>query len=222
MSMGMIPEGGGDDVEYGQRLWKALESQALAGASAKPLEVYKGQPPHGKFLELTWTADVVLDDHKGLATIKRSYGGKGVSAEAVNADRGGDLVYSEKINQDWRPAPRISGEPSVRTDWSALSRAQANHPSAAPDRTGWSSTSSTNRSRSGNTPASRSSRRSKAESIAIAPPVAATTSSSRTSSCRRARGLGYSRKTLRRRVSNTLPVLSVPIGHEPDSRYEVH
>lgn len=85
--MGMIPMGGGDDVKFAEELWKVLEKEDLAGATGKPLEVYKGQPPHGAFLEMTSRENVEVNGHKGLVIIKRNYGGPGVSIDTVNANR---------------------------------------------------------------------------------------------------------------------------------------
>lgn len=75
------------NVKYSQDLWSALAKAGLAGKSAKADTPYKGQAPHGAVLE-TITSEVTVGGLKGKVVVKRNYGGKGVSTDAVSKDRG--------------------------------------------------------------------------------------------------------------------------------------
>lgn len=77
------PFGGPADVAFGKKLWTSV-----AGYETWKLhtDVYRGQSPHGKFVRLysTW---VTVDGRSHPLIIKDNYAGRGVSAEAVGADR---------------------------------------------------------------------------------------------------------------------------------------
>ena len=105
-----MPFGDKDSVAYSQALWSSLEKAGLAGANAKALKPYKGQPPHGAILEQI-TSEVSVAGHKGTVVVKRNYGGEGVSIDAVSKDRGKFLkavtvmfkreAGYDKDNKDW-------------------------------------------------------------------------------------------------------------------------
>lgn len=87
-TMGMGPPmGSPEDIADADRLWIALETARLVGASAKKTTPYKGTPPHGAILEILHQ-EITVGGHRGIAIVKRNYGGPGVSTASVAADRG--------------------------------------------------------------------------------------------------------------------------------------
>ncbi len=85
--MGMGPPmGSAEDIDDANRLWAALEQARLVGPGSVSLQPYKGTPPHGAVLEITHRT-LSVNGHRGMAIVKRNYGGPGVSVQAVAADR---------------------------------------------------------------------------------------------------------------------------------------
>ena len=78
------PFGGADDVAFANKLWKAIDGYQDWKLTT---EVYKGQSPHGKWLRLfsTW---VTVDGKSFPIIVKDNYGGRGVTKEGVEQDRG--------------------------------------------------------------------------------------------------------------------------------------
>ncbi|MFQ5995828.1 MAG: cytochrome P460 family protein [Acidiferrobacterales bacterium] len=79
------PFGGEDDVKYSQALWKALTKAKMVGPGAIMSTPYKGQHPHGAVLD-TIDGTVKVKGQSGRVIVKRNYGGKGVSKQAVAND----------------------------------------------------------------------------------------------------------------------------------------
>jgi hypothetical protein len=87
-----------------------MAKAGLAGSSAKADTPYKGQAPHGAILE-TITSEVTVGGHKGKVIVKRNYGGKDLTMDAVKADRAKHLkavtvmfkreAGYDKDNNDW-------------------------------------------------------------------------------------------------------------------------
>ncbi len=77
------PFGGPKDVGFANKLWKAVEGYKDWKLTT---EVYRGQSPHGKWVRLfsTW---VTVDNKSYPIIIKDNYGGRGVTKEAIEADR---------------------------------------------------------------------------------------------------------------------------------------
>jgi len=109
--MGMGPPmGSSEDIDDANQLWAALEKANLAGPRAVTLKPYKGMPPHGAVLEVTHR-NLSVNGHRGIAIVKRNYGGPGVSVASVAANRGKFLkavtvMYKREAgydadNQDW-------------------------------------------------------------------------------------------------------------------------
>lgn len=84
--MGMIPMGSKQDIADADQLWTALKQAKLVGTNAKKATPYKGQPPHGKILEIL-SGDISVDGYVGFAIVKRNYGGPGVSTKSVGKNR---------------------------------------------------------------------------------------------------------------------------------------
>jgi len=83
------PFGDPDSVKYSKKLWKALGKAGMAGDDAILAKPYTGQHPHGAVLDtIQGTVKVGFGGHKGLAIVKRNYGGDGVSVQAVANDPG--------------------------------------------------------------------------------------------------------------------------------------
>ncbi len=82
LAWAQAPFGGPDDVKYAGTLWKALKKANLAGANAIMSTPYKGQAPHGAFLD-TIEGTVKVKGTTGAVIVKRNYGGQGVSKQAV-------------------------------------------------------------------------------------------------------------------------------------------
>ncbi len=109
MKKGM-PFGDADSIAYSKQLWQALEQASLVGPSARPDRVYTGTHPHGAMLE-TLSADLTVGGHRGEVLVKRNYGGPGITAGKVAADRAAWLkavtvMYKREAgydtdNQDW-------------------------------------------------------------------------------------------------------------------------
>ncbi|MFQ5935909.1 MAG: cytochrome P460 family protein [Acidiferrobacterales bacterium] len=81
------PFGGPEDVEYAAKLWKAMKKAKLVGAGAIQGTPYTGQHPHGAILD-TLDSTVKVGGKTGAVIVKRNYGGKGVSKQAVANDPG--------------------------------------------------------------------------------------------------------------------------------------
>lgn len=104
------PFGGEEDIAYSEQLWSALEDAKLVGPEAKPDEPYIGIEPHGAVLE-TLEEELKVGDHTGAVWVKRNYGPKGVSIEAVTENRDKHLksvtvMYKREAgydpdNQNW-------------------------------------------------------------------------------------------------------------------------
>ncbi len=77
------PFGGEEDVEYSQKIWKALTKAGYVGPGAMMSTPYTGQPPHGAILD-TIDGKLKVGRNTGEVIVKRNYGGEGVSKEAVN------------------------------------------------------------------------------------------------------------------------------------------
>lgn len=74
------------NVNYSKDLWAAMAKAGLSGAKAKADTPYKGQAPHGAILE-TITSEVTVGGHKGKVIVKRNYGGKDLTMDAVKTNR---------------------------------------------------------------------------------------------------------------------------------------
>lgn len=86
MMQGQAPFGDADSIAYSRELWSALERVRLVGPSAKPDRVYTGTHPHGAMLE-NLSDSVTVRGHEGEVIVKRNYGGPGITADKVAADR---------------------------------------------------------------------------------------------------------------------------------------
>ncbi len=77
------PFGGAEDVAFAKKVWKAIDGYEDWKLTTP---IYPGQSPHGKFLRLysTW---VKIGDKSYPIIIKDNYGGRGVTKEAIQADR---------------------------------------------------------------------------------------------------------------------------------------
>ncbi len=104
------PMGSAQDVSDANAVWGALESAKLAGDKAKKAKPYTGQHPHGAVLELLHKT-VTVNGHKGLAIIKRNYGGKGITNAKVRKNR---AKYLKAITVMFK---REKGYDSDNQDW---------------------------------------------------------------------------------------------------------
>jgi hypothetical protein len=86
MMQGMPPFGDAVSVAYSEALWQAMKQADLVGASARPDAVYQGTHPHGAMLETLYDR-VRVKGHEGEVIVKRNYGGPGITAGKVSADR---------------------------------------------------------------------------------------------------------------------------------------
>jgi len=108
--MKQMPFGGQDSVDYAVRLWSATTLANLTGPQMRPDRVYQGTHPHGAMLE-TLSDSVTVSGHSGEVIVKRNYGGPGITADKVAADRGQWLkavtvMYKreagyDSADQDW-------------------------------------------------------------------------------------------------------------------------
>ena len=73
------PFGNAEDIEYANNIWKKMEAKRLNSTLAN---LYVGGPPHGPVREVL---EGTIDGKRVI--VKRNYGGKGVSVEAVSQDR---------------------------------------------------------------------------------------------------------------------------------------
>ena len=106
----MMPFGDTDSVAWSRALWQALNQAGLAGASARPDGVYQGTHPHGAMLETLYDR-VKVKGVEGEVIVKRNYGGPGISAAKVAANRDAWLKAVtvmfkrepgyDSENQDW-------------------------------------------------------------------------------------------------------------------------
>lgn len=103
------PFGGPEDVKYSQALWKALTKADLVGPNAIMSTPYTGQHPHGAILD-TIDGTVKVKGTTGAVIVKRNYGGKGLTKQAVANDPGKYLkavtvMFKRKgydgDNKDW-------------------------------------------------------------------------------------------------------------------------
>lgn len=86
-AIAQAPFGDPDSIKYAQKLWKALGKADMVGSDAILSKHYKGQHPHGAVLDtIQGRVKVGFGGHKGLAIVKRNYGGDGVSVPAVAND----------------------------------------------------------------------------------------------------------------------------------------
>ena len=83
-SAGKMDFSGPDSVEYSQQLWSALSGAGMVGG-ALGSAAYKGVHPHGAVLT-TDTGEVTVGGHTGKVVVKKNFGGKDVSIDAVTAD----------------------------------------------------------------------------------------------------------------------------------------
>ena len=79
------PFGGAGDLSYAGRLWSALKADGLVGKGAIMSAPYTGVHPHGAILD-TIDARATVEGRTNVVIIKRNYGGKGVSKQAVAND----------------------------------------------------------------------------------------------------------------------------------------
>lgn len=108
--MGMVPMGSTTDQEDAAHLWAVLKQENLVGNSMKSSRTYPGSPPHGKFLQ-TLHQQVTVDGHRGIAIVKRNYGGPDVSVNAVEANPG---KYLKAVTVMFK---RESGYDAEDKDW---------------------------------------------------------------------------------------------------------
>jgi hypothetical protein len=85
------PFGGPQSIEFGKKLWIALEKANLVGNSQIRVKPYVGTEPHGFVLE-SIDASVMVEGRKGRVVVKRNYGPKGVGVEAVEESRAKHLA----------------------------------------------------------------------------------------------------------------------------------
>ncbi len=104
------PMGSPQDVTDADNLWGVLKSAKLAGKKAKKMKPYTGQHPHGAVLELLHKK-VTVNGHKGLAIIKRNYGGKNITNKKVSKNRG---KYLKAVTVMFK---REKGYDSDNQDW---------------------------------------------------------------------------------------------------------
>ena len=81
------PFGGADDMAYAGKLWSAMEKDGLAGSGAIVSTPYTGVHPHGAILD-TLDAMTTVDGKRNIVLVKRNYGGKGITKQAVASDPG--------------------------------------------------------------------------------------------------------------------------------------
>lgn len=82
-----VPFGTPEDLSYASKLWQNMEKGGLVGKGAIMSTPYTGMHPHGAILD-TIDAHTSVGNDKGVVIIKRNYGGKGVSKQAVANDPG--------------------------------------------------------------------------------------------------------------------------------------
>lgn len=85
MAESSMPFGGDDSVQYAAQLWKALQAADMLGSNAVISKPYKGQHPHGAVLD-TIEGPVKVGGHRGVAIVKRNYGGDNASTGSVATD----------------------------------------------------------------------------------------------------------------------------------------
>jgi len=101
--MAEMPFSGPTDVAYSKKLWEKLESSGLNSVEGN---LYVGGPPHGKVRE---TVEGIIDGKRII--VKRNYGGKGLSLEAVAKDR---AKYLKAVTV---MAKREKGYDAENKDW---------------------------------------------------------------------------------------------------------
>ncbi|PCI27398.1 MAG: hypothetical protein COB67_08575 [SAR324 cluster bacterium] len=104
------PFGNREDVEYSQKLWKALESSKLVGMNAIRSTPYTGVHPHGAILD-TMDTKLTIGDHTGMVIVKKNYGGPDVSKAAVASDPD---MYLKAVTVMFK---RETGYDSGNQDW---------------------------------------------------------------------------------------------------------
>jgi len=75
--------GGPEDIAYAAALWTALQNVKLAGGGAIQTKAYPGQQPHGAILQTMYTT-LSVEGLRNEVIVQRSYGGDGVSIQAVS------------------------------------------------------------------------------------------------------------------------------------------
>ncbi len=98
-----MPFSGKADVQYGKDMWKKIEA---AGLNSTPANLYVGGPPHGKVRE---TLEGTIDGKRVI--VKRNYGGKGITVDAVSKDR------TKWLKAVTIMAKREKGYDSDNNDW---------------------------------------------------------------------------------------------------------
>ncbi len=104
------PMGSAQDVNESKALWESLTAVRLVGKRARKSRPYKGQHPHGAVLE-TLHRKITVNGHKGIAIVKRNYGGPGVSNSRVRRNR---AKYLKAITVMFK---RERGYDSANKDW---------------------------------------------------------------------------------------------------------
>ena len=95
--------GSEDDLVFAKELWQKLEAKGLNSTHSN---LYLGGPPHGKVREVL---EGEIDGKRVI--VKRNYGGKGVSMEAVETDRAKFLkAITVMMKKD-------AGYDSANADW---------------------------------------------------------------------------------------------------------
>jgi hypothetical protein len=80
------PFGGEEDVAFANALWTQMEKENLVGQSNATLsKPYKGAAPHGMILDLI-ERKITVNGIEGLVSIKRNYGGNGLTVKDVIND----------------------------------------------------------------------------------------------------------------------------------------
>ncbi len=104
------PMGSPTDVSDSQDVWNTLKKANLVGTRAEKSKPYKGTPPHGAVLE-TLHRDITVNGHRGIAIVKRNYGGPDVSISKVDANR---AKYLKAVTVMFK---RESGYDTDDKDW---------------------------------------------------------------------------------------------------------
>jgi hypothetical protein len=91
------PFGNSDDLSYAKSVWNALARANLVGEDAIQGTPYDGQDPHGKIL-VTLDSTITVHNNlagpngdKGVAIVKRNYGGPSITKKSVADNPYNDL-----------------------------------------------------------------------------------------------------------------------------------
>ena len=79
------PFGSSQDVSDAASLWKEMTKQKLVGKNSIRSTPYAGTPPHGAILD-TMQSTLSVKGNNGDVIVKKNYGGKDISKEAVAND----------------------------------------------------------------------------------------------------------------------------------------